>query len=129
MTTRVFVYGSLKRGFWNNAALEGQKFLGITHVIGQYEFVDLGAYPGVVRDVQEVRSIGGEVWEVDSDTLTTLDAIEGHPVYYKRQKVDTPLGRAWMYTLPEEYRHRERKVEGMFWSPSNEEVDYVAATA
>jgi gamma-glutamylaminecyclotransferase len=123
---RVFVYGTLKRGRANNGALEGgtNKFLGLAFITGAYKFVDLGWYPGVIRgEVLPERKIGGEVWEIDLDTLNTLDNIEGHPHFYERIRVPTSLGsHAWVYTLPHTMKYGDKEaVPGLFWKPSDVE--------
>lgn len=119
---RVFVYGTLKKGFGNHRVLEGAKDLGRATIKGNYTLVDLGWYPAVVNAPKaEEREIGGEVYEIDHDTLATCDMIEGHPSYYTRQKVMTSLGvTAWVYMLPESYAGRAN-VGSLFWEQSEAE--------
>lgn len=119
---RVFVYGTLKRGRSNHGALEGSTLLGRATIKGPFAFINLGWYPGVIENEQLVeREIGGEVYEIDHDTLATLDMIEGHPSYYERKKIMTSLGaKAWVYTLPSDYLDRAR-VDGLFWDENEDE--------
>lgn len=121
-TIRVFVYGTLKQGYGNHSALEGSKFLGRATVTAPLKLVDLGWYPGLVRTRSEVpATIGGEVYEIDSDTLATLDLIEGHPSFYCREKLRTSLNlNAWAYLLPEGYAERIA-VSTPFWKQTEEE--------
>lgn len=124
---RVFVYGTLKQGYGNHAAIEGSKFLGYATITGPYEFVNLSWYPAVCQLPPDspVREIGGEVYEVDHDTLGTLDIIEGHPSYYCREKRMTSLGnKAWVYMLPAEMAARE-KVSSLFWRQTEAEQEWV----
>lgn len=58
-----------------------------------------------VYPYQKVSRIHGEVYEVDEETLWDLDALEGHPFWYRREKVPVVLedGReveAWIYFYP-----------------------------
>lgn len=129
--TRVFVYGSLKRGRGNHVVMEEArgKFLGYTILEGEYIMYDLGYYPGVVpAPGQGRRAILGEVYEVDEDGLFALDCLEGHPSYYKREKIETPYKKAWCYFLPESY-HDEgyEPVTGGIWQPNDEEFEYAAS--
>jgi len=98
MTNLVFVYGSLKSG----GKVRGlDQFPGAT-IVGKaktvypdYDMLDLGSFPGVVKN--GTKHISGEVWEVDDETLSELDMIEGYPDFYNREKTETTQGRAYMY--------------------------------
>tara|TARA_R100001509_G_C4822623_1_gene200375 strand:+ start:399 stop:761 length:363 start_codon:yes stop_codon:yes gene_type:complete len=85
-TTKIFVYGSLMRGFYNHSVLYGAKFLknGITK--RDYVLYDLGGFPGMVKNGN--NSILGEIYEVDSLTLNMLDGLESHPDFYKRTPIE-----------------------------------------
>lgn len=120
---RVFVYGTLKSGRTNHPAVEGSVFLGRATIKGPYALINLGWYPAIVENEQLVeREIGGEVYEIDHDTLATLDMIEGHPSYYERVKAMTSLGcKAWVYRLTgSEYLNRSR-VTDLFWDMNADE--------
>lgn len=114
---RVFVYGTLKKGEANHAVLRGSDFLGVCTIGPGYAMVDLGWYPGVVRDLGSEHEVSGEVYRVDEPTLHSLDAIEGHPTFYKRVKVSTPWKSAWVYTLPSGYLEDEecRRISSGEW--------------
>jgi gamma-glutamylcyclotransferase (GGCT)/AIG2-like uncharacterized protein YtfP len=120
---RVFVYGTLKHGRTNHGAVEGNTSIGRATIRGKYRFVNLGWYPGVVAsDTESEREIGGEVYEIDPDTLATLDMIEGHPSFYERRKVFTSLGcKAWCYFLSDEYLGRP-EVTDLFWNQTDSET-------
>ena len=121
---RVFVYGTLKAGRSNHGALEGSVYLGRATIKGPFALVDLGWYPAVVKlpEGATVREIGGEVYEIDGDTLSTLDMIEGHPSYYQREKIMTSLGsKAWCYFLDESHANRPR-IGDLFWSQTSNEA-------
>lgn len=85
--TKLFVYGTLKRGCVRAPALAGQRFLGEARTEPRYRLYDCGRYPALVVD-ESGRSIGGEVWEVDASCLARLDEIEGVAVnLYRRDTI------------------------------------------
>jgi gamma-glutamylcyclotransferase (GGCT)/AIG2-like uncharacterized protein YtfP len=73
--TRVFVYGTLKRGGENHSWIAGQQFVRTSRTKPVYRMHDLGGYPGMVRDAPGL-SIEGEIWEVDAAGLARLDVLE-----------------------------------------------------
>jgi gamma-glutamylaminecyclotransferase len=95
----VFVYGTLRRGFWNHRLLSKAEFVGAGKTKARYAmYVD--GIPYVVKE--EVSQIVGEVYAVDRETLDDLDCLEGHPSWYERHEVGIKLedGQqrvAWMY--------------------------------
>lgn len=101
--TKVFVYGTLKKGNlvrgldrWG----AGADFVGdAVTTQGIFSLWDLGSFPAVSNSGND--HIQGEVWEVDSETLKDLDRIEGYPDFYNRMQVDTSQGRAWVYYIPD----------------------------
>lgn len=95
MKTRVFVYGTLRRGGNNHGLLARARCLGEHVTEAGYRMLDIGPYPGVVTggDV----AIRGEVYEVTPAQFRELDALEDYPRSYTRERIDTPWGAAWMY--------------------------------
>ena len=75
--TRIFVYGTLKRGGSNHALLAGQQFLGAACTAPGYILYLLGDYPGMVRAANDQAGVTGEVWLVDDACLQQLDELEG----------------------------------------------------
>lgn len=72
---RVFVYGTLKRGFRNHRFLERATFLGEAYTVARYHMLD-GHFP-VLRDTGPGRmQIAGELYDVDERTLVKLDDLE-----------------------------------------------------
>lgn len=123
---RVFVYGTLKKGHGNNAALKNSQFLGRATIEGNLTLISMGWYPGLVR-AGERQTIYGEVYAIDEDTLHTLDLIEGHPNFYERRKFATKFKNAWVYTLDETFAQGAEPITGGVWEPSDEEREYVNA--
>src|SRR5262245_31317708 len=85
--TRVFVYGTLKRGQRNHHYLHGQVFLGEAATLPHYRLLDSGPYPCLVKDPLRGLAVQGEVWEVDDDVLPRLDRLEEVPDLYHRGEV------------------------------------------
>lgn len=75
MTTRIFVYGTLKRGRENHHWLAGQRFIAEARTQPLYRLFDMGGYPGMIRDDNGV-AVEGELWEVDEGGLARLDVLE-----------------------------------------------------
>ena len=76
--TRLFLYGTLKRGCSNHPYMAGQRFIDVARTVPLYRLVSMGTYPGMVLAEEGAgRSIEGEVWDVDEDCLRRLDVLEG----------------------------------------------------
>lgn len=125
---KVFVYGTLKRGYNRNGILSrsSAEYLGDATLHGAHKLFDLGAFPGLVRDASFPQSeVHGEVWKITPEVLSYLDAVEGHPNFYSRYKVKTLHGKAWVYGLPKEYVANCRPLESGRW-PEKVKTDEVA---
>jgi len=90
---KLFVYGTLKRGFFNNQVLGDSPFVRDA-VIWGFTLIDLGPFPGLVA---AASSVVGEVFEVDKKTLSMVDQLDGNGRLYTRIKVDIGNGE-WAYT-------------------------------
>lgn len=116
----VFVYGTLLRGEGNHDYyLQGNRCKGKATVSG-YEMYNIGAYPGIVPGA---RSIPGEVYEVDYETLQNLDDLEGEGSLYIRKSVPVKMSTgesafAWIYVY-------NGSVEGLEPIPVWRKQDYV----
>ena len=97
----LFVYGTLKRGRTNHYLLQDAVFVGEAVTKEKYAMYE-NVIPYVVKG-KRVSPIKGEVYEVSLQTLKKVDLLEGHPRFYKREKVKVVLinsGKelnAWMY--------------------------------
>src|SRR5262245_10649869 len=85
--TRVFVYGTLKRGQRNHRLLSGQHFVSAAETQPRYRLYDQGRYPCLMEDETAGVAVCGEVWEVDAATLDRLDEYEGAPALYTRKEI------------------------------------------
>ncbi len=97
----IFVYGTLKKGDSNHQLLNGSRYICTTRTIEKYTMIDLGRFPGVLKDKktsQSSSSIYGEVYEISPRTLEILDEYEGE--WYFREEVELENGtKALMYFL------------------------------
>jgi gamma-glutamylaminecyclotransferase len=82
---RLFVYGTLKRGFSNARELEGASFEGRTSTSNGYALYMVSGYPALVRT--ERGRVHGELYTVSDEQLLKLDAFEGVPDWYRREIV------------------------------------------
>lgn len=88
---RVFVYGTLMRGGFYHHLLETSRFIEEAHTRRAYTLVDLGDYPALLEGGD--TSVAGEIFEVTDEVLASLDELEGHPDYYRRDAVVLSDGR------------------------------------
>ena len=82
---KVFVYGSLKKGFHNHRVLGDSEFV-CTDILSGYSLVDLGSFPMALPNPD--GCILGEVYYVTPETLEALDRLESEGSFYKREVVD-----------------------------------------
>jgi len=110
---KVFVYGTLRKGYGNhNACLAGApnlKFMGKGKTVGTFNMRS-GGFPFVSQELNDGNdsTIVGELYEVEESTLLgPLDGLEGHPDFYTRKMTQIVLDdsehgdveEAWMYFL------------------------------
>lgn len=97
---RVFVYGTLKRGQANHPGyLAESRFVGEARTAAAYLMHSVG-FPLIQKD--ELGSggapVAGEVYEVDDETLSDLDMLEGNGRMYQRRFITLADGTgAWVY--------------------------------
>ena len=103
---RIAVYGSLRKGLSNHSVLGPSKLVATEWLNGNYQMLDLGAFPGVVScsDEKLKHPIKVEVYEVTCARLARLDSLEGHPTFYERQ--DVPGKDYQMYVLQSTERYK-----------------------
>lgn len=83
----IFVYGTLKKGYWNNHLLDGAKFLGEALTDKPYRLLGNGVPYAVPEEADDGGlPVKGEVYEIDVVRhLPRLDQLEGHPNVYTRR--------------------------------------------
>lgn len=122
MKTNIFVYGTLRQSFGNHHLLSHARFVGHAKTESKYVMHASGHIPFVSQS-QAIAQIVGEVYEVDAQTLATLDRLEGCGVvseqplqfdansWYTREEVSvrwvdgSETLSAWMYFNEHETRH------------------------
>jgi gamma-glutamylaminecyclotransferase len=99
MGTRLFVYGTLKRGQRSHHLLRGQVFEHEARTAPRYRLYDAGAFPLLVEDPANGLAVQGEVWSVDDAALDRLDEWEGVPRLYSRRPItlEGEAGPVWAY--------------------------------
>lgn len=109
----LFVYGTLMRGFWNNDLIKSSKFIGKAKT-NEKGWLYINTIP-FLNFMEDGEYISGELYQVDEKTLDMIDDLEGHPVFYKREKTMVTLEynnmiyEAWIYVWPEEIKDLEEK--------------------
>jgi len=106
MIHRVFVYGTLLSGEGNHRRFMGENatFVGPAFAPGFSLFTHHGAFFPIMASVpacEPVAEVRGEVYEVNDETLASLDRLEGVPHHYQRVEITLTDGSmAWAYTQP-----------------------------
>ena len=95
----VFVYGTLRWGSLGamSTRFPAAKFIGDAKVSGN--LYDLGKYPGLLLNESD-SFVTGEVYEVDDETLKTLDEFEASSDYWRQQAnvfIGTNKSACWVY--------------------------------
>lgn len=87
--TKVFVYGTLKKGHGNNYLLEKATFIGAGQTTRVYRLLDSGfpvLWPRAhVRTDPRNAPVRGEVYEADDETVARLDRLESEGRMYHRK--------------------------------------------
>ena len=112
MNQRVFVYGTLKKNqFFHEKYLgEGKSiFLGKGIASKDYSLY-IDGLPHMVREPSD-GGVKGELYDVDSAVLKTLDDLEGHPIVYFRDIIEVIDEKgekilAWAYLRPVHFKGR-----------------------
>lgn len=88
---KVFVYGTLKRGFANHYLLQNNldgvsRFVTKGHTKEAFPLVvgTDGYIPFMLPLKGQGKQVYGEIYEVDSTVLYSLDELEDHPTWYER---------------------------------------------
>ncbi len=105
---RVFVYGTLKRGFPNfGAGMQDQRFIGRCRTSDAYPLVIAGRWltPVMIAEPGAGHRVLGELFRVTDRALAVLDRLEGThlPDGYHRETIpveqtrDGAVVEAWVY--------------------------------
>lgn len=105
---KLFVYGTLQRGFGNHRRLADAQFISSGTSVKPYVLFNCG-FPMAVpfteaQDTHPLLPITGEVFEVTEKQLNSCDQLEGHPRWYKRDTIqintDNGIVDAMIYEMP-----------------------------
>lgn len=116
---KLFIYGSIKRGFFNHERFNFHKipFLG-EKVIKGFELVNLGAYPGMIPAASNEEEVKGELYEIDTskEEYAFLSDIEER-AGYNLQKVEISPKKPedTIYAFIYHHRGGEEKIPGGVW--------------
>lgn len=77
-THRVFVYGTLKRGFPNHEYMTGATYIGDAWTVDAYPLVVGGAWftPYLIPEKGQGHRVKGEIWDVPEHMMPALDELE-----------------------------------------------------
>ena len=99
---KIFVYGTLKRGYSNNWMMENYKYIKDTTTIKKFKMIDYkGLYPYLYNETGD-HKIKGEIWEINNPN--ELDRFEGCPDFYYRGTIETEDGDLSCYFINEKYK-------------------------
>ncbi len=116
---RIFVYGTLKQGhYFHERYLGGDKseFIGKSVASPDYSLY-IDGLPHMILEPTD-KPVKGELFLVDDDVLASIDALEAHPLVYKRELIEVydDSGErvlAWAYL-----RHPSFKGKANAWKES-----------
>ena len=84
----VFVYGTLKEGFYNNHLLGESRFICEAKTTPDYRLYEVfkDGFPGMIPSDRGV-SVKGEIFQVAPAILERLDQLERVPSMYRRERI------------------------------------------
>lgn len=88
---KLFVYGTLQKGWGNNVLLSGAKFMGDAVTKKSYCLLDVGCPIASNSELFEKLPITGQVFEINEKHLERCDRLEGHPDWYIRREVSVMM--------------------------------------
>lgn len=114
---RIFVYGTLKRGFYNHYLIENEKFLG-EHCVYGYTLYEVPgfAYPFMVKS--DGGFVKGEVWEVAMDVFEIIRRME-ESAGYRVKSIGKNL---FAFVFPKSQLPENAVVIGCEWHRTDWEV-------
>lgn len=88
---KVFVYGTLKKGYGNHRLLADKSLVGVGATDIRYNMI-AGGFP-VIMTADDGLPVKGEVYDITGDIpcLDSLDRLEGEGVMYHRREVPVTL--------------------------------------
>ena len=115
--TRLFVYGSLRRGERNHDFLAGACYLGRARTRPHYTLRRSGLTPGLAENGRQ--AVTGELYELTAEHLVRLDRLGG--ALYLRKEVQLADGSsAQAYVMPEAHVRCYPEVASGDWARPGE---------
>lgn len=88
----VFVYGTLKQGFWNHKYhLSKATFVNYGKTKARLKMLDTGGFPVVFNHLAAEAPVAGEVYDIDDNILIDLDRLEGNGRMFVRTLYEVEL--------------------------------------
>ena len=99
--TKLFVYGTLKKGYSNHDIIKKTKFLGDFISIDKFDLSGYG-FPQIYPNDQGKR-IKGEIYDLFEHDFVFTDALEGNGTFYQREirkfQRNSKIITAWVYIV------------------------------
>ena len=102
---KVFVYGTLKKGYGNNTLIKHTEFIGESISIDRFDLSGIGfpcAYPN-----RNGKLLQGEIYKLNDSDFITTDMLEGNGSLYQRELrefvCDGKIIEAWIYIIIEPF--------------------------
>lgn len=113
--TVVFVYGTLKRGEYNNRPYMGTGAVYLGPALTKYKYAIIGHHQEIPRLCSFPQAqVRGDLYSVDDRTLAVLDRLEANDVIYKRRVIAmNDAAKAWtyFYIAGDEYYKAKKKLK------------------
>lgn len=111
----IAVYGTLRKGYGNHSYLSSATFVGSGKTFDKYRMTGAGI-PFLLqgKNVKGSNNVRVEVYSVNEWSLKSIDRLEGHPTWYKREKIGIRLDNgliigAETYIINDVSRHDDGK--------------------
>ncbi len=129
----VAVYGTLKKGLSNyHRYLNQSTFVGAGETSERYP-LNISGLPYLYKEEGVGHNVEVDVFRVSNSILTSLDGLEGHPNWYKREKVEVTirlangmlgLANCWVYFMTKKrnlHLPLHKTYKQVYEHPSNED--------
>jgi gamma-glutamylaminecyclotransferase len=112
--TKLFVYGTLRRGEPAHALLGNARLVGRARTDACFTLVDAGGYPGMVAGGH--TKVTGEIYEIDPAAWPELDRYEEAPEVYERVQLVVEGHVVGAYLLRARHAAGKPVIESGDWS-------------
>ena len=114
----VAVYGTLKKGYSNYWHYLSKSYhIGKGHTKDKYPLIVSGL-PYLIEKEGVGHNVQVDVFSVSSSVLNNLDALEGHPNWYRRKQIDIQVGRrvlkCWIYFNIQQHLNKDSEMHASY---------------